>query len=121
MLGAGHTKAKMVVRSRQVPESEVMRALVSSALISASGPRLCEKFGRKNFFRIFLRSPLSHIDCERLARHKQGLQLQFQSKFAVLPSGPAVTSSGDENKILSVLRGADFSHSLDPLQNSSER
>ena len=34
MLGAGHTKAKMVVRSRQVPESEVMRALVSSALIS---------------------------------------------------------------------------------------
>ena len=39
MLGAGHTKAKMVVRSRQVPESEVMRALVSSALISGIDPR----------------------------------------------------------------------------------
>ena len=38
MLGAGHTKAKMVVRSRQVPESEVMRALVSSALISGIDP-----------------------------------------------------------------------------------
>jgi hypothetical protein len=30
----------MVVRSRQVPESEVMRALVSSALISGIDPSL---------------------------------------------------------------------------------